>query len=297
MGIKGLSALLGMEWFDIVKGIGPDYMHGVLLGVMKKILQLLFSAASSRKKFSMGSYIKAVDRRLKRMKPTDAIGRLPRPLENNIHHLKASELQNWLLFYSVPCLTGYMKQKYLDHFALFVEGIYILLGDNISDSQMERAELVLTMFYNQFSKIYGENNCTLNLHNACCHLPDYVKLLGPLWSWSCFSFENMNGSILDCVHGTGDVCFQILWVTQAQKRLAIDISTIKDSNLKTFTSRMTATKRSVSVTKTAANCKIVGGTVSRDLGEDIKTKAERLLAEDVGKLLFASRIVLNDILF
>lgn len=37
-GIKGVSILHAMIWFDIVNGIVPDYMHGVLLGVTKQVL-------------------------------------------------------------------------------------------------------------------------------------------------------------------------------------------------------------------------------------------------------------------
>ena len=37
-GIKGVSTLFGMEWFDIVTGLPPDYMHGILLGITKALL-------------------------------------------------------------------------------------------------------------------------------------------------------------------------------------------------------------------------------------------------------------------
>lgn len=43
---------------------------------------------------------------------------------------------------------------------------------------------------------------TLNLHNIGEHLSSYVRKLGPLWAWSCFPFEDMNGSLLEQVHGS-----------------------------------------------------------------------------------------------
>lgn len=49
MGIKGVSSLLELDWFDMVYGMVPDYMHGLLLGVTKKILSLLFSPSNSKK--------------------------------------------------------------------------------------------------------------------------------------------------------------------------------------------------------------------------------------------------------
>lgn len=41
-GIKGVSLLLGLDWYDMVYGMVPDYMHGLLLGVTKKIPHLCF---------------------------------------------------------------------------------------------------------------------------------------------------------------------------------------------------------------------------------------------------------------
>jgi hypothetical protein len=47
-GIKWVSALHGMDYSDLVNGFVPDDMHGVLLGVTKKMLQLLFTPKFSK---------------------------------------------------------------------------------------------------------------------------------------------------------------------------------------------------------------------------------------------------------
>lgn len=142
------------------------------------------------------------------MQPTDNISRLPRKLEKNLHHLKVSELEVWLLFYSIPCLKEILKPKFLNHLALMVEGIYILVSDDITSLTMNRAERVLSELYHLIPQLYGFQNCSLKLHNLG-HFIDYVKKLGPLWAWSCFPFEDFNGSLLEYAHGTGDVCLQI----------------------------------------------------------------------------------------
>ena len=208
-GIKGVSASHGMNWFDVVNGLGPDHMHGVLLGVTKSLLKLHISSANSKKEFYIGGHLEQINKFLMQMKPTDEISRVPRKLSTNIHRYKASEFQMWLLFYWIPCLTDYLKPEYLDHFALLVEGIFILLSDSISQEQLARAEIVIHTFYQHFEDLYGKNNCTLNVHNLC-HLPTYVRKLGPMWAWSCFPFENMNGVLMESVHGTGDICKQVL---------------------------------------------------------------------------------------
>jgi len=47
------------------------------------------------------------------------------------------------------------------------------------------------------------------VHNAGAHLVDYVEGWGPLWAWSTFGFEDMNGTLMDFCHGTGNVCRQV----------------------------------------------------------------------------------------
>jgi len=96
--------------------------------------------------------------------------------------VSASELQAWLLYYSIPSLVGYLPDKYLRHFAHLSEGIYILLGDEITESALSRARALLNKFYQDFQDLYGNiiYNCIciiiisssgiiacMHLHVAC----------------------------------------------------------------------------------------------------------------------------------
>ena len=71
------------------------------------------------------------------------------------HILTASEFRNWLLFYAIPCVQGILRDEFLYHFALLVEGIYILLGDQITQSCLEKAKKMLLEFYRLYPKYYG----------------------------------------------------------------------------------------------------------------------------------------------
>ena len=55
----------------------------------------------------------------------------------------------------------------------------------------------------------GDGSCGLNVHNSGAHLVEYVEGWGPLWAWSTFGFEDMNGTIMDLTHGTRNVCRQV----------------------------------------------------------------------------------------
>ena len=54
----------------------------------------------------------------------------------------------------------------------------------------------------------GDGSCGLNVHSTGAHLVEYVEGWGPLWAWSTFGFGDMNGTIMDLTHGTGNVCRQ-----------------------------------------------------------------------------------------
>lgn len=149
----------------------------------------------------------------------------------------------WLLYYSIPSLINFLSEEYLQHIGLLVEGSYLLLSDKITEHDLQRADHVLSEFYREFGNLNGTNNCTLNLHNVGCHLTTNDRKFGPLWAWSCFQFEDINDSILDSVHGTGDVCLQIMWMVQAQKRLSLDATYISNPVFKTFVEEMTNTSR------------------------------------------------------
>lgn len=95
--------------------------------------------------------------------------------------LRQQNFKHFLLYYAVPCLHGILDDKYLQHFALLSEAIFILLGGGISANCLERSESLLKKFYSQFAELYGEASCGLNVHNACIHLPTFVRKLGPIW--------------------------------------------------------------------------------------------------------------------
>lgn len=221
-GFKGESGLLKLHNFDFVHGVVPEYMHGILLGVTKTIMMKWFSPTGSGKPYFVGKQLKKVAKRLQQIQPPDFIERLPRDLQLHYQHLKATELQVWLLFYALPCMDGILDEVYLEHFAHLSEAIHILLGDYITQEQLNRASYLLEYFYWNFAQLYGEGSCGLNVHNAGIHLTSYVAQWGPLWAWSCFSFEDANSMILQAVHGTGDVTKQVIRFKEAQGALHRD---------------------------------------------------------------------------
>lgn len=65
-----------------------------------------------------------------------------------------------------------------------------------------------TSDFRYFWFIVGAAKSGLNVHNVA-HYVHNVRWWGPLWGYSCFSFEDMNGDCVDAVHGTGNVARQV----------------------------------------------------------------------------------------
>ncbi|XP_021354853.1 uncharacterized protein LOC110451260 [Mizuhopecten yessoensis] len=284
-GFKGESGLKHLESYNLVLGTVPDYMHGVLLGVTKSLMNKWFSPSQSGKNYFIGNKLKVISEKMKQMKPPDSIERLPRDLEKHYSHFKATELQSWLLYYAFPCLLGILKDEFLENFLCLSEGVHILLGDCINQQSLKKAIDLLDQFYSAFQNLYGDGSCGLNIHNTSVHLAEYVKLWGPLWAWSCFPFEDANAQLLQAVHGTGLVLKQVMAYRQAQ-------SCIRKRGL------ALKKKEGWKITYEANNCDVAGMLKSVKLQEmENEVKEQLITVHDsfkLNNLKKMDRIVVNE---
>lgn len=222
-GVKGPSWLLFLENFDIVAGMGIDYMHGVLLGVQKLLLKLWFGDSYSKEPYSFRHLVGVLDDRLNEIRPTLEIRRMPRSVSEHLKYWKASELRSFLLFYGAPALYGILSEDCFQHYLLLVNAIHLLLKDSISESDLSEAENLLFSFCSSFPAIYAARFTTMNIHQLL-HLVDDVRDLGPLFTHSCFHFEDKNGFILKFINGTQSIDRQILSAVSFTQKLP-EIST------------------------------------------------------------------------
>lgn len=201
-GIKGKSVLTNV--IDLVDGAPVDYMHCVLEGVMKWLIERWFSASSHNHPCYIG---RQVDYFLLYQCPPHDFSRAPRSIEKHRKFWKASEHRNFLLYYSLPTI---LPPLYFHHYSLLVCAMHILLQSKLSEVQIKAAEVMLNDFYRLLPELYGDQSCTLNAH-CLTHLVAYVRLWGPLWTHSLFSFESMNGHITSMIHSKRKVAEQLLF--------------------------------------------------------------------------------------
>ena len=211
-GVKQASPLLLLPeeaGVDIVDSFAVDYMHAVLLGVVRQFLRLWFGSEYSSAEFSVRKSVGGVNKRLTSIRPPHDIARTPRRLED-YDTWKASECRSWLLFFSVPVLSGILPAAFLDHWCLLVGAMFLLLEEEISEGSIRRAEQCLSKFVKQTQSLYGLRHMSSNVH-LLLHLSDTVKRLGPLWSCSAFPFERYMMTLkFKLFHGTTFIPQQIV---------------------------------------------------------------------------------------
>ncbi|XP_049267770.1 uncharacterized protein LOC125756850 [Rhipicephalus sanguineus] len=195
-GLKGPSALMNLKGLDLVNGYSVEYMHCVLLGVAKQITETILATSNSHQRFYSGSpsALSQIDARLLSIKPPHCITRLPRSIQER-SYWKASEWRHWLLFYSLPCLSGILIEEYWRHLSKLSGGVYILLKDELTAQEIDKAEFLLKKFVSRCEALYGASFMTYNVH-ALLHLASCARSLGPLWAHAAFVFEGGNGTIL-----------------------------------------------------------------------------------------------------
>lgn len=114
----------------------------------------------------------------------------PRPL-TELKRWKASELKYFLLYIGPIVLYNLLPENYFRHFLSLSVGIRLLLSNEISDSDIERADYALNYFNQRVVRLYGENFQSYNIHSLR-HLPWQVRTSGPLWGFSAFGYESAN---------------------------------------------------------------------------------------------------------
>uniref|UniRef100_A0A2R5L958 Putative conserved plasma membrane protein n=1 Tax=Ornithodoros turicata TaxID=34597 RepID=A0A2R5L958_9ACAR len=182
-------------------------MHTVLLGVVRMFLLIWLDSKHRKKVWYLGRCKQAIDMRLMQIKPPDFVTRTPRSIAERMYW-KANEYRSWLLYYSLPVLSGILPQEHFSHYMLLVAAIYLLLQDSVSQKDLNSAELFLKKFVSRVGDLYGREFYTFNMHQLP-HATLSVLRWGPLWSTSAFSFEGRNAELLRMVHGTQNIAKQL----------------------------------------------------------------------------------------
>lgn len=193
------SPMVGLE-FDMVLQFSLDYMHLVLLGVVKKLLCMWISGPlTCRLPAKLVTQLSEKLVNCAKYFPVE-FQRKPRSLKE-LSRYKATEFRHFLL-YTGPCVLKQIisRDKYL-HFLLLHCAMKILLSDQANNPILNKgAKFLLSKFVRMGSKVYGQQFVVFNVHSLL-HLADDGITFGNLENVSAFYFENYLQKLKRLVRG------------------------------------------------------------------------------------------------
>lgn len=212
-GVKSASPLLNLKGFDIIVGFTPEYMHAILIGVAKQFTEYLLQLLSE-------DQIDLLNKLMALIKAPHQLVRLARMLKWR-GDWKAREWENWLLYYSLPLLSIVLKdKKLLKHWGLLVKAVYLSLKTDITYSELNDINELLTRFVAEAEEHYTLTAMTYNVHQLL-HIPKCIEDWGPLWAHSTFAFESANYRLLTAIQSAKGVIQQIVRYRNLQRSVQI----------------------------------------------------------------------------
>ncbi|XP_039442517.1 uncharacterized protein LOC120422976 isoform X2 [Culex pipiens pallens] len=204
-GVKGISPLIYLPNFDLIRGCPIDFMHCVLLGVCKQLCKIWFE--TPRSTCYVKSKISSIDSFLMTILDFNESSRRPRKISDRASW-KANEWLHWLIHYSVVPLKFILPSPFYKHFLLLVRTISDLLQNSISEETFNICEQRMQKFVESFENLYGLQEMLYNVH-LLTHIVDCSKDHGPLWAFSLLPFEDMNGVFKKFIKGPKEPLIQI----------------------------------------------------------------------------------------
>ena len=192
-GVKDISPF--HEFFPIPWSVPIDSMHQVFLGVAKILTIALITKLKSMK----DSFDNKLD---KCMVPYESIHK-----PKSVKELKLWKASDYKIFFFHlgPIL---LNNSYFCGDRLFVENfmrlslaIRLLSEFNVPEELVNYAEKQIEIFFRNFLTLFSVESQSFNFH-AVRHLPEQVKMLGPLWLHSAFSYESANHMLIRTVKGS-----------------------------------------------------------------------------------------------
>ena len=187
----------------------PEYMHLVLLGVVRRMCKYFFSRSKPRLSCRLNNnqcgIISNKIKELSRFTP-NCFSRKLRPLPE-FEHWKAVEFRLFLLYLGPIIMKGVLPSNHYKHFLLLHFSIYVFCSDKVH-RYFEQAKACLHRFVSQIGDLYGKNAYVYNVH-VLSHLHIFVQLYGQLDNFSSFPFENFLGILKKRVKCSSNIAAQI----------------------------------------------------------------------------------------
>ena len=193
-----VSPLLQLP-IDLIRDFPVDYMHLVLLGVVKRLVRLWLGTTDFHvTKFSCNFRLLAretsgvIAERVKICSDSvpSEFQRRPRQMDEN-KFFKAKEFRT-ILCYTFPFIFRGLftnNHKVYEHFLLLVVSCRVMLGQEPTPHLVAYVRSLLVRFVAEAQYLYGKTHMTYSVHNLL-HVADDYERFGVLDKVSAFQFES-----------------------------------------------------------------------------------------------------------
>ena len=186
----GNTSLLKIPGFLGVTRVPLDYMHLILLGVVKRLIRLWLQGPKINR-LGRQDIMRITSRLLTLSSSTpNEFSRRPGAI-SQFHIWKATQFRSFLLYTGPAVLKGVLKEPLYKNFILLHSAVTILVDSDLVmiPQNVEYADQLLIAFVKTFQHIYGKVHMSHNVHNLL-HLAADVRSFGPLDNFSAFRYEN-----------------------------------------------------------------------------------------------------------
>lgn len=185
---KGVSIIETELNVKMISQFPLDYLHCVLLGILKKMLKFLFGQIEPLLPRSIKNKVSDYLLQCNSFLPTE-IRRKFRSL-NDLNSFHGNELRVFLLKIGIVVLEPYVPKEFYNHFIMLHVAITILCDENLCLEKNKFSEKLLQFFIRDAVDLYGLKIATQVLHDLE-HLPEIVRIQNkPLDAFSTFNFES-----------------------------------------------------------------------------------------------------------
>lgn len=193
---ESISPFERLSNIDMIYSFPLDYMHLLLLGVMKKLL-LIWRAGDLSSRMSANAQTE-MTRMLLNVRVTQSrnFSRLSRSFDD-ISNWRSTEFRTFLL-YTGPCiLKDLIQPEMYSNFLYLHIATKLCIKEEYSDV-LHIAQKLYQEFVTTFENCYGVHLVSSNVHNTI-HLVDFVRRFGVLDNFSAFPHEATLGKIKEIV--------------------------------------------------------------------------------------------------
>ena len=179
---------------DMVSIFVYDYLHVILLGIVRKLMLLFWNKVPHKLSNSQKSIVNQKVEILHKYFPSE-FARKPRSFEE-LERFKGSEFRTILLYTGFILFHDILPTKVYNNFCILIFIVRILCDPLLIDDEnnLTYAQALSVSFVKQFKNIYKDINVSFNVHSLI-HITDDVRRYGILDSFSAFPFESVLGNI------------------------------------------------------------------------------------------------------